>query len=391
MLNRSKLISSLPRHIRYYLQTQEAKSPVSKQSGDAWLDLSQTNTLMPLIEEDSFELHAYPDTYCKDLRDEMAEVTKLLPAQILFGNGTTSLMDLLVRTFCDPHRDRILCFNPAANRIVDSARMHAVDVDYVSYEPDFQLPLVKTITRAIHSDTKILFLENPNRYAGQLLSNFDIADILSAFDGWVVVDESLIDYESENSMASFIDHCENLIVLRSFSGVYGLAACRLGVLFADEVLVDVLQQLQPVFSVNAMAQHYGIKALRLEDRKQRTIQKLIQQREQMNKSLQKYDFVKKIHPSSTSFLLVEVSEAQALHEFLRDEEHIHVQLIDPTQGMNECIRINLGTQVENLRLLRAFKEFGLRKSLSKRVFHVMSRSLKRASSFFGAFKKIFGI
>ncbi|HIB78151.1 MAG TPA: aminotransferase class I/II-fold pyridoxal phosphate-dependent enzyme, partial [Flavobacteriales bacterium] len=211
---------------------------------------------------------------------ELSAYSKINTNQICIGNGSDELLDLIIRTFCDPHEDRILCFATGNQRVVHHAKMNAVEVDELTLEGDFELP-VFDIKRAIAQTTKVIFIENPNQITGNCFSNFDIIDLATGFDGILVIDESAIDYATNKSLLSMISLCSNVIILQSFCRAWGLSGLPIGIAYAQTQIIKILNLLKPPFSVNVMAQRMAVKALYVTDQKDRIVQKTIEERAQV--------------------------------------------------------------------------------------------------------------
>jgi len=378
----------LPRHIRKLLQHQQALPSAQAPQQEGWLDMSSSVSVWGTIGTDEV-YNKYPDPKSVKLRNELAEYVGLPADCICVGNGSTELIDLALRVFCTPTEDEVLCFAPVESRLKHFAQLQALEINELPLEPDYQLPIYN-IPKQINNSTKVIFIENPNAITGTLVSSFDIVDIVSDFDGVVIVDESAIDYAPSHSLVSLVEQCDNLLVVQSFSGIWGLAALRVGMIYAQPAIIEVLQALKPAFSVNAIAQRQATSALYVADQKERVVQKMTQQREQLRESLQNLKIIKKVHESETNTLLVEVEHASELVEYLRKEEYIAIKDVSHLVGTENCVRISVGQGLDNVRLLKALKDMTYKQSPTRKFLKMVSKTLRKASSFFGFFKKIIG-
>jgi len=323
MENKEKLYNFLPKHIRKLAQAKE-NLPQPVVSKDGYLSMETSISLLGTVGTDE-NYSSYPDSQAKKLKNQLAEYAKMDSNQICIANGSSELIDLAIRVFCNPNKDSILCFSPAKQEVQDFARMHAVEVDVLDLEQNFDLPIYE-IRKAIKDTTKVIFIENPNQILGNCYASFDIVDLVTTFDGLVVIDESAIDYVVDKSLVSLVNTCNNAIVIQSFSGAWGLAGLPVGMAYAQPEIINVLNLLKPPFSVNVMAQQMAVRALYVADQKDRVVERTIEQREQIKTVLAKLPAVKKVHDSETNTLLIEVENAEEMTIHLRKEEPLPYHL-----------------------------------------------------------------
>lgn len=376
----------LPRHIRKLLKaTSELPMSTTK---EGVLNLESSVSLWGSVgNEEQYNLR--PDSQALKLRELLAGYSQIPVEQICIGNGSTELIDLVMRTFCTPNQDNILCFSPSDSKVKHFAKMNALEIIELPITPELDLPIYD-VRKAITENTKIIFIENPNHITGTCFANFDMVDLATDFDGIVVIDESAIDYTVANSLVSMVKTCSNVIVVQSFSRAWGLAGLPIGVAYAQAEIIKILQLLKPPFSVNIAAQRAATKALYVADQRDRVITRTIEQRAQLTAALEKFPVVKKIHPSQTNTLLVQVENAAELTAYFLEEEHIVVLNVSDMPGFENCIRINIGQPLDNVRLLNAFKDMPYKTSSVRLFWKAVSGTLRQASTYLGFFKKIFG-
>lgn len=387
MKTAEELYQFLPRHIKKLVKA-KLEQTIHTPMKEGYLNLESAISLWGTIGTDEL-LNQHPDSQALKLRNQLAEHHKLSPDQICVGNGSTELIDLVMRTFCNPGEDAVLCLTPGNLRVKNFARMNALDLIEIPLHPQFDLPIFE-IRKAITEQTKLIFIENPNHILGTCFANFDLVDLVADFNGIVVIDESAIDYAIENSLISMINTFQNVIIVQSFSKAWGLAGLPVGVAYSQNEIIKILQLLKVPFSVNVAAQRAALKALYVADQKDRVITRTIEQREQLIPALEKFSFVKKVHPSQTNTLVIEVDNAPAVVNYLRQEEQIIVLDVSTIPGLENCIRINIGQGIDNLRLLKALKDMPSKTGGAKFFWKTLSNTLKQASVYLGMFKKIFG-
>ncbi|MCH2022082.1 MAG: histidinol-phosphate aminotransferase family protein [Saprospiraceae bacterium] len=388
MGSQEQIFSLLPRHIRKIVQAKIASPFVLPKTKDGFLNMDSTVSPFGTVGTDEM-YNIVPDSETKTLKKELSAFSKTNSNQISIGNGSDELFDLLIRTFCNPHEDKILCFSTGNQRVIHHAKMNAVEVDELTLQGDFELP-VFDIKRAITKETKVIFVENPNQITGKCFSNFDIIDLATGFDGIVVIDESAIDYAANKSLISMINLCSNVVIIQNFCRAWGLSGLPVGVAYAQPSIITILNLLKPPFSVNIMAQRMAIKAMYVTDQKDRIVQKTIEERAKVKAALEQLPNVNKVHDSETNTLLIEVINVAETIAYLRNEEQIYVFDASSISGLENCIRITIGLGIQNMRLVKALKNMPAKTSKGYIFWRKMGKTLRKASMYLGIFKKIFG-
>ncbi|BDS14599.1 pyridoxal phosphate-dependent aminotransferase [Aureispira anguillae] len=378
----------LPRHIRKLVESKEALT-TGYPNKEGYLNAHSAVGLYGTIGTDD-DYSQRPDSQALKLKEELAAYAMVDANQICIGNGSTELIDLVLRAFCVPNQDRILTFSPANNRIEHFAKMQALEVLSLNLGHDFELPIYE-VRKALEEEPKMIVIENPNHITGSCVASFDLVDLATNFDGIVVIDESAIDYVSEQSLLTIIKDCSNVIIIQSFSRAWGLAALPVGIAYADPEIIKVLNAIKPAYSVNEMAQRMATKALYVADQKDRIVSRTIEERQQVKETLEKLPAIVNVYDSNTNTLLIEVEDATLMTEHLRKEEQIYVLNVSNYPGLENCIRITIGKGIDNLRLVKAFKDMPSKTSGSRFFWQTVSKTLRQASSFLGVFKKILGV
>jgi histidinol-phosphate aminotransferase len=274
---------------------------------------------------------------------------------MLLGNGSDECIDLLIRAFCNPQQDNIIICPPTYGMYEVYANINDVPVKEVPLTTAFQLNL-EVLEEAVDASTKIIFFCSPNNPTGNSMDREDIEMVLNNFDGIVVVDEAYINYSRRRSFASELKDYPNLVVMQTFSKAWGLAALRLGMIFASKEIVAVLNKIKPPYNVNQATQELALKALdNLED-VNLMITETVKLREAMMKELAETPCVEKIYPSDANFLLVKVSDANGIYAYLRDNGII-VRNRNNVLLCEGCLRITVGTEKENRDLLQSLRSY----------------------------------
>lgn len=299
----------------------------------------------------------YPDPYQWTIKEKLAPIKGVRPSQIFLGNGSDEPIDLLVRATCTPREDNILIMPPTYGMYQVSADINDVPIVKVPLTLDFQID-TKKVLAGITEKTKIVWICSPNNPSGNLLQREAIFEILNHFGGLVVVDEAYIDFADEPSFVAELDNYPNLIVLQTFSKAWGLASLRLGMCFASEEIIRVLNKIKPPYNLSGATQQLLLEALDYGEKKNQLVQDILAERERLGKNLSTLPLVKKIYPSDANFLLVQFEDASAVMQYLLDEKII-VRDRSKVILCDGCLRLTVGTAEENQILLKALKSFAI--------------------------------
>ena len=300
------------------------------------------------------DFNRYPDPYQTGLKLEISKIKGVKPSGIFLGNGSDEAIDLLYRAFCNPGKDNVILLPPTYGMYEVSANINDVEIRKVALTPDFQLQPDK-ILAAADTNSKILFVCSPNNPSANKAKREDILYLLAKFHGIVVVDEAYIDFSDEPSFTTELDRFPNLLVMQTFSKAWGLAALRLGMAFASEELIRILNKIKPPYNISGLTQETVLEAISNTEKVNLMIQDILGEREFLKKELAKLSFVQKIHPSHANFLLVQITYANQVYENLIAEKVI-VRNRAKVLLCEDCLRITVGTRIENEALLKALKK-----------------------------------
>jgi histidinol-phosphate aminotransferase len=296
----------------------------------------------------------YPDPLQLKVKDKIAPLKGVAPSQIFLGNGSDEPIDLLIRAFCEPNHDSILITEPTYGMYSVSAAVNAVNVQHVKLTPDFDIDL-DTFPNTFDASTKIIFLCSPNNPTGNLLSKDKITEVLKRFYGLVVIDEAYIDFTESKSFINELEKYPNLVILQTFSKAWGLAGLRLGMAFASEEIISVLNKIKYPYNVNIKTQELALEALDQVYKKDIWVAEILANREKLVKALRSLKIVGKVYPTDANFVLVKVEDAPATYHYLTEQGIIVRDRSKVTLCYN-CLRITVGTPEENERLINALKQ-----------------------------------
>jgi histidinol-phosphate aminotransferase len=290
-------------------------------------------------------VNRYPDPQQSSVKRVLAKQRNLQPNQILLGNGSDEVLDLLFRAFCEPKADNVITLPPTYGMYSVLANINAVENREVLLSTDFQ-PEIGAILDAVDDNTKMIFLCSPNNPTGNSFSDESVVTLLQNFNGLVVIDEAYIDFSKKQSWLNELDEYPNLIVTQTLSKAYGLAGIRLGICYGSSAVITILNKIKPPYNVNELTQKRALERLEDKEKIQLEIDSIIIQREDLLKVLHKVKFVSKIYPTEANFVLIKVDDATK-----RYEELIAKGIVirnRTTQPLCEnCLRLTIGTAEEN--------------------------------------------
>ena len=295
----------------------------------------------------------YPDPLQESLKIKIARMKHVRPSQIMLGVGSDEPIDLTIRIFCEPKQDNIVAIDPTYGMYQVCADVNNVEYRKVLLNPDYSLDSDRLLAAA-DEHTKVIFLCSPNNPTGNLLNRKEMTKVITGFQGIVVIDEAYIDFASETSWLADLDRYPNVIVLQTFSKAWGLASVRCGMAYASEEIIGYFNKIKYPYNLNLLTQNFVSKQLDYEHRKKEWVDLLIDQRNELAVQLTSIRQVEKVYPSDANFLLVKVPDADLLYSQLVERGIIvrNRNLISLCLG---CLRITVGTKVENALLIRALR------------------------------------
>ncbi|MBX7174384.1 MAG: histidinol-phosphate transaminase [Pyrinomonadaceae bacterium] len=299
--------------------------------------------------------HRYPDPLQIKIKEVAAVWNEVKTSQIFIGNGSDEAIDLLFRIFCEPKRDNILICPPTYGMYEVSAEINDVAIKRANLTENFQLDFAE-INRQIDENTKLIFFCSPNNPTGNSLNRNEILDFTKNSNGIVVIDEAYIHFSSEKSFVEELRNFPNLVVLKTFSKAWGLAGLRVGLAFASEEIIGLFNKVKPPYNVSQIAQEAILEALQNFETVEKTIEKIILEREKLVTNLESLSFVQKVFPSDANFILVKTTDANSIYKFLLDET-IVVRNRNSVELCEGCLRITVGTEEENAKLLEKLKKY----------------------------------
>ena len=318
---------------------------------DEFEDFDTADMIFLDANENPFEngVNRYPDPQQMSVKEVLAKQKFVKTNQILLGNGSDEVLDLLFRAFCEPKTDNVITLPPTYGMYGVLANINAVENREVLLSDDFQ-PQIEKIIKAVDENTKVIFLCSPNNPTGNSFSDESVAFLLQNFKGLVVIDEAYIDFSKKDSWSRELDEYPNLVITQTLSKAYGMAGIRLGICYASAKIISVLNKIKPPYNVYELTQKRALERLEDKGKIKSEIESIITQREQLLKVLLDVKFVEKIYPTEANFILVKVDDAnKRYNELIAKGIVIRNRTTQPL--CDNCLRFTVGTENENKKLI----------------------------------------
>lgn len=306
--------------------------------------------------ENPFEtdVNRYPDPQQRKLKSIISKQKNIPSNQILLGNGSDEVLDLIFRAFCEPEKDNIITLPPTYGMYGVLANLNNIENRELLLATNFQ-PDLEKIYKNIDSRTKLIFICSPNNPTGNLISSEKILKLLNSFKGLVVIDEAYIDFASQESWISILSEFPNLIVTQTLSKAYGLAGIRLGICYASAEIVSVLNKIKPPYNINELTQQTAIAKLQDVSKIKTDVSTLKDEKEALFKALVEVNFIEKTYPTDANFILFKVDNAEKRYNQLL-KKGIVVRNRSSQPLCENMLRITIGTTSENQKLITTLKE-----------------------------------
>lgn len=320
---------------------------------DEYKDATSEDMIFLDANENPFEngVNRYPDPQQNSVKELLSAIKNVPQKNILLGNGSDEVLDLIFRAFCEPKEDNIITLPPTYGMYSVLANINNIENREVLLTEDFQ-PKVAQILDNVDKNTKILFLCSPNNPSGNSFSTDKVEELLLKFKGLVVIDEAYIDFSEEKSWLERLKEFPNLIITQTLSKAYGLAGIRLGVCYASQEIIAILNNIKPPYNVNELTQQKAVERLLKIEEVELEIKEILFNRRLLEKELKDITFIKKIYPSEANFLLVQVDDAtKRYNQLIKQGIVIRNRTLQPL--CENCLRFTVGNLMENEELMLA--------------------------------------
>jgi len=300
-----------------------------------------------------FQFNRYPDPMAHDLRRLVADANGLDPENVLIGNGGDELIFNLLLAWGGPGR-KLLDLPPTFAMYGIDAAATGTEVVRIPRNADFQIDQEAVLARVAEGDIDIVVIANPNNPTGNLTDEAFLIDLLNATDAMVMVDEAYFEFSRHTMRPHMLRH-PNLIILRTFSKAFSLAGLRVGYLLANAEVVSEFTKVRQPYSVDSFAQWVAATVFRERMVFEQGISEIMRGRDQLMHGLSLLHGIE-VFPSEANFVLFRVAHAAALWRDLLHSHSVLIRDFSRTPGLEDCLRVTVGTAEENQRFLDAVDE-----------------------------------
>ncbi|MES2275860.1 MAG: histidinol-phosphate transaminase [Bacteroidota bacterium] len=299
----------------------------------------------------------YPDPLQYAVKKRLSEIKGVPPRNIFLGNGSDEAIDILYRSFCNPGVDNVIIVPPTYGMYEVSANINDIALRRVPLTEDYQLDL-EAIAAHIDEHTKLIWICSPNNPTGNSMHREDVETLLANFNGLVIVDEAYINFSRQKTFIQELTEYANLVVLQTLSKAWGLAGLRVGMAFASEEIIEVMNKVKPPYNMNEASQALALEALQNIDTVNAWIKETLTERDKLVLQLKNFAFVLDIYPSDANFILVKTTDANGIYNYLV-QNGIIVRNRTKIELCEGALRITVGTPEENVKLIDTLKNYSI--------------------------------
>ncbi len=353
-MSRDEVLSLVRKNIMALEPYSTARDEFEAEEGapkiEAWLDAN----------ENPFDngVNRYPDPHQKALKETLSKIKGVEPKSIFIGNGSDEAIDIVFRLFARPGVDNAVSIAPTYGMYKVAAATNDVEMREVQLGENFELP-IEELLAAADSNTKLMWICSPNNPTGNAFPEGQIEELLQRFRGVVIVDEAYIDFADDEGFLPKLAKYENLIVLQTLSKAWGMAGLRFGLAFASEAIIRLMNMVKYPYNINVLTQARVAEGLAKGIEEQ--VAEIIEQRKVVVAELAELELanmstVKRVYPTQANFVLVEVADADKLYDKLV-EGGVIVRNRSRIKGCKNTLRLTIGTEQENKKMLEIIREF----------------------------------
>jgi histidinol-phosphate aminotransferase len=311
-----------------------------------------------------FPFNRYPDPTATELRKLIASANGLEPENVLMGNGGDELIFDMLLAWGGPGR-KILDMPPTFTMYGIDAASTGTEVVRVPRGEDFSVNQEAVLARVREGDIDIVVVANPNNPTGGLTDEAFLIELLGSTDAIVMVDEAYFEF-SRHTMRPHMARHKNLVLLRTFSKAFSLAGLRVGYLLGDPEVVSEFMKVRQPYSVNAFSQWVASTVFRERMVFEQVISDLIHGRDHLIHGLRLLHGVE-VFDSEANFVLFRTAHASAMWRDLLHGHSVLIRDFSRTPGLEDCLRVTVGTTEENARFLEAVEEILAARRASEQI------------------------
>lgn len=297
----------------------------------------------------------YPDPMQRDPKKMLAAIKSVTPDNMVMGNGSDEILDLLYRISCNPKQDNVIAISPSYGMYYTLANLNDVEFREVLLDDDFEFKPEDLLAR-VDSNTKMILLCSPNNPTGKAFDPQKILEIVKKFPGLVVVDEAYNDFADTESLIPYIAQYDNLVVSQTFSKAWGLASIRAGIGYMSKELAAIVNKVKMPYNMDGFTQKIIVERLADIDSFDKTVKLLISERDRLMEEFSKIDCIEKVFPSDANFFMIRTPRHAELMKYMI-QNGIILRSRHSMAKCQNCIRITVGTPEQNDMLIKLMKQF----------------------------------
>ncbi len=326
-----------------------SQTQLNPAAGGAFLDANERPWDMPkelkkVLAREIIKLpfQKYPHLAADHLEKEIARFWGVGDAQILLGNGSDELIQILLMAL--GRRKKVVLATPTFSMYRHTASLLGMEVSEVPLKEDFSLDVNQLKKEA--SEESVVILCQPNNPTGNYFNEGDVKSVLENSAGHVIIDEAYGEFTGQNH-TSWLAEYPHLVLMRTFSKAMGLAGLRIGYALMDPVLLETVKKAKQPFNVNSVSLTAARLALLFPDYWQKTISKTNRERDRLFAFLKSYPELE-VFPSVTNFILFSVRHQKAKNLWTEMKKaKVHIRDVSDGHGLAHCLRVSVGTREEN--------------------------------------------
>jgi len=319
------------------------------------LDANENSIGPAVTTHQHLELNRYPDPLHYDLKEPIAQLRGVKKEQIFLGVGSDEAIDILFRIFCNPRADNAVITPPTYGMYKVCAKVNDVAIKSAPLTPEFDVDMPRVLAE-IDANTKMVFLCSPGNPTSKVIPNSVVEELAKAYTtGLVIVDEAYIDFSGTPSACCLVAKYPNVVVLQTLSKAFGLACIRLGMAFAREDAIQLMNNIKAPYNINKLTAEVAGAALQNLDLYRTNVAAILEERKFLIDGIRALmPMVKKIHHTDANFVLFVIPKAQELYKTMADRGVV-CRYRGTELHCADCLRVTVGTRRENEQFLGLLK------------------------------------
>ena len=300
------------------------------------------------------QFNRYPDPNQINLKNNISKIKAISNSKIFLSNGSNEVFNLLMQIFCEPGIDNIIICPPTFGIYEISAKINGININKIPLNSEFDFD-IDTINIINNYNSKIIFIPSPNNPTGNCFSQENIEMIINKFNGLVVLDEAYVEFSENKSFLPRLGIYNNLVITQTFSKAQGMAGIRLGMTFANEEIIELLNKIRAPYNINSLTQKSAIIKLNQQEKVNKEVRIILREKAKLIALFKELKFIEKVFPSDANFILIRVDNSLKRYNQLI-ENNIVVRNSSYQYGCENTLRITVGLKSENDKLIIALKK-----------------------------------